>query len=188
MENTPADSKEASASRMQMMEAVMAEHETALLRYAARIVNNPVTAQDVVQNVFIKLFKAWKEGTKPSKQLKGWLYRVTHNEAVDFVRRESRLTVLHKKESEEKTTQCEDGIHCPASAEDKIQQVLSLLSRLHPREQQVVVLRLQEGLSYREISDVTGRTEGRVGSILHQAVKKLSKELKKRPEMVGVIR
>ena len=55
--------------------------------------------------------------------------------------------------------------------------VLTELRRLHEREQQVVLLRLQEGLSYKEIAEVTGRTEGNVGNILHHAVKKLSKRL-----------
>jgi RNA polymerase sigma factor (sigma-70 family) len=185
METASADIEKASFSRVQMMEAVMAEHETALLRYAARIVNNPLTAEDVVQNVFIKLFKVWKKGMKPSKKLKGWLYRVTHNEAVDFVRRESRLKVLHTKQADQQAVECSDGIHCPAPVEDKVEQVLALLSKLHPREQQVVVLRLQEGMSYREISEVTGRTEGRVGSILHGAVKKLAGELRRREQQAG---
>jgi len=48
------------------METIVAEHETALLRYATRILNNPVSAEDVVQNVFVKLFQSWKKGTHPS--------------------------------------------------------------------------------------------------------------------------
>ena len=57
-------------------------------------------AQDVVQNTFIKLFRKWKKGMQPSNRLKSWLYRVTHNEAVDLIRRESRLQVLHAKHAE----------------------------------------------------------------------------------------
>ena len=164
-------------SRVNQMEAIVAEHETGLLRYAARILNNPISAQDVVQNVFIKLFKLWKEGTHPSSKLKGWLYRVTHNEAVDYIRRESRIGVLHKKHAEEEKN-CPDGIHCPATLDDKKEMVLALLKKLQPTEQQIVLLRMEEGFSYREIAEVTGRTEGNVGNILHHAVKKLSKRLK----------
>jgi len=158
------------------MEAIVAEYETGLLRYAARILNNPFTAQDVVQNVFIKLFKGWKRGQKPSPRLKGWLYRVTHNEAVDHIRRESRLHSLHDKQAEDPTVTCPDGKNCPPD-EDRKAMVLSLLGKLHAREQQVVLLRLEEGLSYREISEITGRSEGNVGNILHHAVKKLSASL-----------
>ena len=163
-----------------VMEAIVAEHETALLRYATRIVNNPITAQDVVQNVFIKLFQVWRQGTHPSDRLKGWLYRVTHNEAVDHIRRESRLRVLHEKEAAEKAGEpCADGVHCATTQDERRQLVLMHLRKLHPREQQVVLLRLEEGLSYEEISRITGRTEGNVGNILHHAVRKLSQSMKR---------
>ena len=167
------------SDRMIQMEAIVAEHETALLRYATRIVNNPVTAQDVVQNVFIKLFQSWEEGTHPSDKLKGWLFRVTHNEAVDHIRRESRLRLLHEKQAEEATAECPDGVNCGTTEDDRRQMVLLHLRKLHPREQQIVLLRLEEGLSYTEISQITGRSEGNVGNILHHAVRKLAQSMKR---------
>jgi len=173
------DSATASSSdRTIQMEAIVAEHETALLRYATRIVNNPATAQDVVQNVFIKLFRQWEEGARLSDELKGWLFRVTHNEAVDFIRRESRLRVLHEKQAQEATADCLDGVHCGTADDERRQMVLQSLQKLHPREQQIVLLRLEEGLSYTEIAKITGRSEGNVGNILHHAVRKLSKCMK----------
>ncbi|MBL7077147.1 MAG: sigma-70 family RNA polymerase sigma factor [Kiritimatiellae bacterium] len=157
----------------------MAEYETALLRYAARILNNSAAAQDVVQNTFIKLFRSWKPGMHASPSLKSWLYRVAHNEAVDHIRRESRLHVLHEKQaSDPAVAACADGRNCPLSDTEKHEAVLSLMHTLHPREQQVLLLRLEEGLSYREISRVTGRSEGNVGNLLHHAVRKLSTHLK----------
>jgi RNA polymerase sigma factor (sigma-70 family) len=165
-------------NREEVMEAIVSQHETALLRYAARLVNNPTSAQDVVQNVFIKLFKKWDGVSQPSAKLKSWLFRVTHNEAVDLIRRESRLRVLHEKHAEEQTLACPDGIHCDPTPEEKKTMVLRQLKQLHPREQQIVLLRLEQGLSYREIADITGRSEGNVGNILHHAVHKLSTVLK----------
>ena len=85
MTGAATDSPGGRTDRMAQMEAIVAEHETALLRYATRLVNSPTAAQDVVQNVFVKLFRGWDRGTRPSAKLKGWLYRVTHNEAVDLI-------------------------------------------------------------------------------------------------------
>jgi RNA polymerase sigma-70 factor (ECF subfamily) len=169
-----------SSERVIQMEAIVAEHETALLRYATRIVNNPTSAQDVVQNVFIKLFQSWQEGTHPSDKLKGWLYRVTHNEAVDYIRRESRLRVLHEKQAADETAgDCPNGVNGASTEDERRQMVLMYLKKLHPREQQVVLLRLEEGMSYTEISRITGRSEGNVGNILHHAVRKLSQSMKR---------
>jgi len=185
MGRKPKNADSGSMERAGQMEAIVAEHETALLRYAARIVNNAATAEDVVQNVFIKLFRQWQEGTRPTDKLKGWLYRVTHNEAVDQVRRESRLRVLHEKDAEENMPNCPDGRNCPAGTDERRELVLRHLKSLKPREQQVVLLRLEEGLSYKEIAEITDRTVGNVGNVLHHAVIKLSTSLKRAGVMEG---
>jgi RNA polymerase sigma-70 factor (ECF subfamily) len=163
------------------MEAIMAEHETALLRYATRIVNSSATAQDVVQNVFIRLFQTWQENTRPSRHLKGWLYRVTHNEAVDAVRRETRRRGLHERHAEQQKAECPDGVHCGDPTVEQRRLVLENVRRLDEPEQQVLLLRLEEGLSYAEIAEITGRTEGNVGNILHHAVKKMTLWLTPKP-------
>lgn len=173
-------SKQRSArNREEMMEAIVCQHESALLGYASRLVNSTTAAQDVVQNVFIKLFRRWDGTSQPSPKLKNWLFRVTHNEAVDLIRRESRLKVLHEKQAEDGGTACPDGRNCPPSHEERKATVLHYVKRLHPREQQVVLLRLEQGLSYRNIAEITGRSEGNVGNILHHAVHKLSTVLQK---------
>jgi RNA polymerase sigma factor (sigma-70 family) len=177
------------AGRDVQLEAVLAEHQGGLLRYATRILNNDTSAQDVVQNVFIKLCRHWGRDVHPSGKLKSWLYRVTHNEAVDYIRRESRRRDLHDKHEVERvsvaSTACPDGRSCPMGADEQHELVLRFLGKLHPREQQIVLLRLEEGLSYREISDVTGRSEGNVGNILHHAVRKLSEHLKRAGMLAG---
>jgi RNA polymerase sigma factor (sigma-70 family) len=164
------------SDRASLMEAIVTEHETGLLRYAARLLNNRAAAEDVVQNVFIKLLRVWEEGMRPSEHLKAWLYRVTHNEAVDHIRRESRLQLLHARHAAELEDACPDGVNC--GEDEKRQLVMRLVRKLDAREQQVLLLRLEEGLSYKEIAAITGRTIGNVGNLLHHAVKKLSVSLK----------
>lgn len=162
-------------NRAARLEAIMAEHETALLRYATRLVNNSHTAEDIVQSVFIKLARNWTEGMRPSGRLKNWLFRVTHNEAVDQIRRETRRRRLHEQHAEQRLVECPDGHNCPRVMDDRKGLVLEKLRKLHPREQQVILLRLEEGLSYREIGEITGRTTGNVSSIMHYAVRKLAR-------------
>ncbi len=157
------------------METIVNAHESALLRYAAGILNDPDAAQDVVQNAFIKLFRLWKPGMQPSENLRGWLYRVTHNEAIDHLRRERRIGLLHRRQAEEASPP-DDPPADPHS--EQLEAVLAGVRKLDPAERQVLLLRLQEGLSYRDISRITGRTEGNVGCILHHAVRKLGRMLR----------
>jgi RNA polymerase sigma factor (sigma-70 family) len=160
------------AEESRQMDAIVSAHESALLRYAVGIVNCPHAAQDIVQNAFIKLFRQWKPGMQPTPAIRGWLYRVTHNEAIDHLRRESRIKLLHLGHAKEEASlpRTDNPGH---DRVEQMEMVLNNLRRLQPAERQVILLRLQEGLSYEEISRITGRTTGNVGCLLHHAVKKL---------------
>jgi RNA polymerase sigma-70 factor (ECF subfamily) len=168
-------------------EDVMLEYESALLRYAGRLVRDESAAQDVVQETFIRLHKNWLNGKPPLDQVKGWLFRVTHNRAVDMIRRESRLKILHKKQAEERPA---DPVSSPASElakEEKRALVLRFVDSLTEIERSVVILRLQEGLSYKEIGTVLERSEGSIGSTLHYAVKKLAARMKQEGVLEGEV-
>ncbi|MFA5344204.1 MAG: sigma-70 family RNA polymerase sigma factor [Kiritimatiellia bacterium] len=165
-------------------EAVITAHESVLLRYVARLVNDAAAAQDIVQETFIKLFRVWRAGARPTDNLRPWLYRVAHNAAIDYIRRESRLRRLHEQEASERAASDPASPADPCNPPERAQIVLGHLRRLDPAEQQVLLLRMQAGLSYREISLITGRTEGNIGCILHHAVKKVSASLKQ----AGLIR
>ncbi len=162
-------------------EAIVAAHEPALLRYAARLLQNPQAAEDVVQDTFLKLVEQWRHGTRPGENLRPWLYRVAHNAAVDYIRRESRLRRLHERSAADGVRPGPNG---PATG-DGLPLVLEQLRALNDPERQVLLLRLQEGLSYREIALATGRPEGTVGWMLNQAVKKISARLKEAGLIAG---
>ena len=178
--------------RQRLIEEVVRDYEQPLLRYAARILRNGTLAQDVVQNVFIKLFRQWEPGKRPSAALKPWLLRVAHNEAVDMIRAEERRKALHQRsaeyigDSQNPPPSRRDGSlgsGTPDDAlEDERQAVFESLDVLTLEERQVVLLRLQQGMSYDEIAAVITRPRGSVGAMLHVAVRKLAAHLRKEKE------
>lgn len=150
------------------MREIMDTYAPALTRYAGRFVRDESAAQDVVQTAFIRLFRL-DDARKPSPgSLKSWLYRVTHNAAVDHIRAEQRRKRLHEEHADVEKANRPDG------NDSRMSDVLAKVHVLPEKEQQVLLLRLQEGLSYTEISEITGLKEGYVGYLLHNAVKKLS--------------
>jgi RNA polymerase sigma-70 factor (ECF subfamily) len=167
------------AERRAAFECVVSTYEAPLLRYASRLVRNLDAAQDIVQDSFIRLFKKWTENLEPSPRLSSWLYRVVHNRAVDYIRKESRRQALHMRHAEQSdgfaTPNRGEGFQISAGAE----QAVSALRHLSSREQQVVVLKIYEEKSYREISEITGLSSGNVGYILHHAMRKMAEELRK---------
>lgn len=161
-------------------EAVVQEYQAPLLRYASRVLYNSDAAQDVVQNTFIRLFKKWEDAMEPSPQLSSWLYRVAHNCAVDYLRKESRRQELHRKQAQEKPLVAGPQRGMGWNLTDGAVAAAEALHTLSLREQQLVILKIYEEKSYKEISDITGLTVSNVGYILHHAMKKMAAALKQK--------
>lgn len=161
------------------LEAVIDTYQTPLLRYAAHLLNNATLAQDVVQNALLKLFRQWQPGMRTDDRLKSWLFRVVHNEAVDLIRSEERRKRHQQGHVAMVMTETSGGLYEDPRPDGRTATVLKCLGILNSAQRQVVLLRMQQGLSYEEISAVTGQSTGYVGNLLHTAVLKLSEEVRK---------
>ncbi len=159
------------------LEDAMEQYQGALLRYAARVLNNADAAQDVVQETFIRLNGNLGKIQARGVQVKGWLFRTAHNAAVDYIRKESRRRNLHERQSKQADLFANDP-EAQQERDEKQALVMQHLSALKPKEREVLVLRLQEGMSYKEIANVLKRSEGYVGTLIHTATKKLSQSLR----------
>ena len=98
---------------------------------------------------------------------------------LDYIRKEERLRALHGRQAEEIEEAQPEQATGTLDRADRIRLVLEHVAGLDEAERDVLVLRLQEGLSYEEIARITGRTVGNVGCLLHHAVKNMARELKK---------
>jgi len=176
MAETGTEHMRETTTRQQQIEAVVREYQQPLLRYATRLLRNATLAQDVVQGVFVKLCRQWQPSQCVSPFLRQWLFRVAHNEAVDLIRAEEARRRLHERSAEAPAA---DGpADAGAVAEERHALVLASLQILTGGEREVVLLRLQQGMSYDEIAAVTGRPRNTVGVMLHHAVRKLSEKLR----------
>lgn len=155
----------------------MEQYQGALLRYATRVLNNEEAAQDVVQEAFIRLYGNWGSVMQRGVKVKGWLFRTTHNAAVDYIRRESRRKLLHERQHEQADV-FEADPEMEKQRDERQVIVMQHLNSLKPKEREVLVLRLQEGMSYKEIAGVLKRSEGYVGTLIHTATQKLTKSLR----------
>lgn len=155
---------------------MIAAFQMPLLRYAARLMNNATLAQDAVQNAWVKLSSRVPPVEEPTDEVRNWLYTVVHNESVDIIRSEERRRKLHESFSAEQDTTCMPD----TGLDEREELVLSCLPALSPLQRQVVLLRLQQGLSYEDIAQIVGEKASYVGNLLHHAVKILSEEVKRK--------
>ena len=159
-------------------ETVVEKYEAPLLRYVSRLVSDADAAQDIVQNTFIKLSLHWKiKAGRPSAELSAWLYRVAHNNAVDYVRKEARRRVFLVSHAENSDHRVEAH---GSERSDKAEQATALLQTLTMRERLIVTLKVYEEKSYHDRAQIIGISEGNVGYILHHAMQKLATAVEKR--------
>jgi len=140
----------------------------ALVSYVYHLTGSSRDAEDVVQIAFLQLFDRLNEKTE-IHNIRGWIYRVVHNIAIDDVRQTGRRQTIFKKWFPDYESQIDDK-----TAEDallKRELIERALAMLNEREQRCLMLRA-EGLSYQEIAEVLEISAKSVSVYLARGLKK----------------
>lgn len=145
------------------------DYQRPLLRYAASFGLSQQEAEDVVQEVFLSLFRHLLLGRSRSN-LPGWLFQVSHNIALKQRRRQRHWWSLLGKTStvEERVDPAAspEALLCESDHQHRLQRVLRALPE---RDRQCVLLRA-EGLKYRDIAAALGISLGAVAKSMARAV------------------
>lgn len=155
-------------------EQLVRANQTLVYNLAYRMVGNPEDAADLTQEAFLN---AWKGLGKFQGQssFSTWLYRLTSNACVDFLRRQKRretISLTHEDEEDDRQTQIPDERYSPQRELERQEARRALeegLAALSPEHRQVLLLREQEGLSYQEIARCLELEEGTVKSRIARA-------------------
>lgn len=124
-----------------------------LCRYAANLSRDAYKAEDIVQNVLIRLWEK-RERLHPELDLKRYLYRAVYNEFVDQYRKEMATTALEKKYIEELDAYLEK--EDPERMERLMEVVNREINRLPAKCRETFLLSRKEGLTYGEIAEHMG--------------------------------
>jgi RNA polymerase sigma-70 factor (ECF subfamily) len=164
--------------RGESIEELFAALESPLLSYALRLLGSRAPAEDVVQEAFMKLHAQFAEVREPRR----WLYRTVHNLALNQRRQSGKIVPL--EQPGEGTTggsgECPDPEPLPDEQIvrwEGVGLVRLSLETLDERSREVVRLKFNEDLSYKEIAKRTGLSTSHVGYLLHHALKAIAAEL-----------
>ncbi len=155
-----------SAASSEWVAGAVERFEGPLLRYVRRLTGDLETARDVVQDTFLKLCR--EEPANVDGHLAQWLYTVCRRRALDVVKKESRMRNSNGTAVADRAMG--DSASAAAEQQETNSQIVELLERLPAPQQEVVRLKFQAGLSYREISNVTGLSITNVGYLIHTAI------------------
>ena len=151
---------------------VFATEESPLLRYAYGLVGQRETAEDLVQEAFLKLHAHWENVGHP----RAWLFRAIHNLALNHLRDHKRETSIDSSDD------FQSNSPDPEQALGRLEAVGTLqllVSELDPDDRQLISLKYHENLKYDQISQRTGLSVGNVGYKLHHALKNLADSLRR---------
>jgi len=155
-------------SEPEWLHAVFERYELPLLRFAAHLMGDRERARDVVQDTFHRLVQA--DVSSIRERVASWLFCVCRNRALDVMKKERRMRLVGDARLDAEQSNAPSPAQV-AEARQTVGSVLEMLERLPAKQQEVVRLKLQAGLSYAEISEVTGHSVTHVGVMLHQALK-----------------
>lgn len=143
--------------------AIYDRYHQDLYRFCLAIVRNPQDAQDALQNAMVKVLRALPGETRRI-QLKPWLYRIAHNEAVELLRRR-RDSVAIEPELAAAGAEPADAV----AARERLRRLLADLGELPERQRAALVMRELGGLGFDEIGAAFDTSDAVARQTLYEA-------------------
>ena len=146
-----------------------------IYRYIVLRIRNEAEAEDMTQQVFMKMLQSIASYKLKGIPFSSWLYRIAHNQVVDFLRQQNK-----------KATVDIEGLPLPDMGDDTqhvlelqgdIEQLKKAVQKLTAAQQEVISLRFASELSIAECASIMGKSEGAIKALQHSAVLALRKAL-----------
>ena len=146
-----------------------------IYRYIVLKIGERTEAEDMTQQVFLSAFKSissfkYRQGTPFS----AWLYRIAHNQVVDYIRKKSKRPTVPLDES---LASSSSDPKLEAERNLNIQQLVSATGKLTKAQREVISLRFASELPVAEVAKIMGKSEGAVKALQHSAILSLRKVL-----------
>ena len=157
---------------------IVESHKTAMWHVAQRVVKDAALAEDVVQEAFIKAYRALPE-FRVDARLSTWLHRITFLTAIDFRRQQQSMGRVMVEETDidyadPRPLSRSDSSVSSRQLRDQLERAMESLS---PLEKSVFGLRHLQDFKLKDIAEIVCRSEGTVKNVLFRAIRKLREEL-----------
>lgn len=156
---------------------LMNRYQEMLYQHIRRMVRDHEDTNDVLQNTFLKVFK-YIGNFEGRSNLYTWIYRIATNEALTHLSKSKKLSIVQVNDDNSNPMEniaIADNGPTPETI-GKI--LLAALETLPDKQKSVFSLRYYDEMSYKQISEVLGTSEGALKASFHHAVKKLERFFK----------
>ena len=148
-------------------------HQPNIYRFIYFKVSNNEKAQDLTNETFLKVYKYLKDDDIEITNFRALLFKIARNLVIDFYR------TRRDEVSLENFPEIADQVELEEEVDQKIkiEKIKKYLSSVKPEYQETIQLHFFEGLSFSEISEIIGESEGNVRIRAHRGIKQLKKAL-----------
>ncbi len=167
-----------SKSRNGAFAELLSQYQERVYWHIRKIVVVHEDADDVVQNTFIKVFRNI-DSFKGDSKLYTWIFRIATNESITFLnkRKRKRSESLDSEEAINLTSQI---VADPFFSDDTVSRNLAVAVGQLPEKQRLVFqMKYFDNMSYKDISEILGTSEGGLKASYHHASQKIMEHLKK---------
>ncbi len=145
-----------------------------IYRYVIVRIGNEAEAEDLTQQVFMKALESIASFKWKGVPVSAWLFRIAHNQVVDYLRKKTKQTTVALDES---IPSSHGDPEMVVENKQDFERILSATKQLTPAQQEVISLRFVSELSVAEVARVMGRSGGAVKALQHSALVALRKIL-----------
>jgi RNA polymerase sigma-70 factor (ECF subfamily) len=170
---------------LQAFEELVKKYQREIYGLAYRLVLDAEEAKDLAQQAFLQAFVHIRS-FRQQAQFRTWLFRIAINQCYSYLKNKKKFG--DPVDCEEFVQVEEESPEEDLVAQDRRQRLYAALQRLPAKQRAVITLKLEQGLSYDEISRVLGGTTGAARVNYCQALKTLKKLLKNEDEHEVAVR
>lgn len=159
---------------------LVSRYQNKIFAYVYKIVNHKEEAEDIVQETFIKVYKNLNS-FDADRKFSSWLYRISHNETINYLKKHKRVTMLYYEEGDYlfNSLKYEKDLIKELIIKEDDQQLKKALGKLPLKYKDVIILKYLEDRSYEEIAQILNKPINTVGTLINRAKKQLKELLTK---------
>jgi RNA polymerase sigma-70 factor (ECF subfamily) len=157
-------------------------HRTTLVQHLSRLVQNPAVAEELAQDVFLRIHRS-REKWEPSAKFSTWLFRISTNVAYNHFRDEkyhNRNLSLDREIPNSRKREFSDGrkgVEKSLVEEVRVGEIRAAIAGLPFKQRAAVLMHKYEEMDYAQIAEVLGCTPSAVKALMFRAYESLRAEL-----------
>jgi RNA polymerase sigma-70 factor (ECF subfamily) len=166
---------------------LLKRHLQLVYTYVYRLVREPDASEDIAQETFVKAWKSLKNYDPKTSKFKTWLLRIARNSSIDYLRKKKHVPLSYFDTDEgtnvlaETVSSEEESVIEKLERQGDAQMVRSLVEKLHPKQQEVLLLYYAGDTTFEEIASVLNEPTNTIKSRHRRALAALKNLLAPAP-------